>query len=132
MKVLVIEDEVALAEAVQRGLEAEGFEVEVSHDGLEGLGRARTGFFDLIVLDIMLPGMNGYRVCRTLRSEEVWTPILMLTAKDGEYDEAEALDTGADDFLSKPSLTVSSLRSNSGSTAMACTKDATCTTAESR
>ena len=102
VKVLVIEDEVALAEAVQRGLEAEGFEVEVSHDGLEGLGRARTGFFDLIVLDIMLPGMNGYRVCRTLRSEEVWTPILMLTAKDGEYDEAEALDTGADDFLSKP------------------------------
>ena len=102
VKVLVIEDEVALAEAVARGLGAEGFEVEISHDGLEGLQIARTGKFDCIVLDIMLPGMNGYRVCRTLRAEEIWTPILMLTAKDGEYDEAEALDTGADDFLSKP------------------------------
>ncbi len=102
VKVLVIEDEVALADAVDRGLSAEGFEVTVAHDGLVGLEQARTGKFDLIVLDIMLPGMNGYRVCRTLREEEVWTPILMLTAKDGEYDEAEALDTGADDFLSKP------------------------------
>lgn len=102
MRVLVIEDEVALADAVARGLEAEGFEVAVAHDGLDGLERARAERFDLIVLDIMLPGMNGYRVCRTLRDEEIWTPILMLTAKDGEYDEAEALDTGADDFLSKP------------------------------
>jgi len=102
MRVLVVEDEVALAEAVARGLTAEGFEVEVSHDGLEGLNMARTGHYDLMVLDIMLPGMNGYKVCRTLREEEVWTPILILTAKDGEYDEAEALDTGADDFLSKP------------------------------
>lgn len=102
MRVLVIEDEVALADAVARGLEAEGFEVAVAHDGLVGLERARAERFDLIVLDIMLPGMNGYRVCRTLRDEEIWTPILMLTAKDGEYDEAEALDTGADDFLSKP------------------------------
>jgi DNA-binding response OmpR family regulator len=98
----VIEDEVALADAVARGLEAEGFEVVAVHDGLEGLEKARAERFDLIVLDIMLPGMNGYKVCRTLRDEEVWTPILMLTAKDGEYDEAEALDTGADDFLSKP------------------------------
>ncbi|HOT79456.1 MAG TPA: response regulator transcription factor [Microthrixaceae bacterium] len=102
MRVLVIEDEVALADAVARGLEAEGFEVVAVHDGLEGLEKARAERFDLIVLDIMLPGMNGYKVCRTLRDEEVWTPILMLTAKDGEYDEAEALDTGADDFLSKP------------------------------
>ena len=102
MKVLVIEDEVALADAVARGLGAEGFEVTVANDGLEGLELARGAKFDLIVLDIMLPGMNGYRVCRTLRQEEIWTPILMLTAKDGEYDEAEALDTGADDFLSKP------------------------------
>ena len=102
MKVLVIEDEVALADAVARGLGAEGFEVTVANDGLEGLELARGAKFDLIVLDIMLPGMNGYRVCRTLREEEIWTPILMLTAKDGEYDEAEALDTGADDFLSKP------------------------------
>ncbi len=98
----MIEDEVALADAVARGLEAEGFEVVAVHDGLEGLEKARAERFDLIVLDIMLPGMNGYKVCRTLRDEEVWTPILMLTAKDGEYDEAEALDTGADDFLSKP------------------------------
>ena len=102
VRVLVVEDEVALAEAVDRGLTAEGFEVEVSHDGLEGLEKARTGQFDLMVLDIMLPGMNGFKVCRTLREEEIWTPILILTAKDGEYDEAEALDTGADDFLSKP------------------------------
>ena len=98
----MIEDEVALAQAVERGLQAEGFEVEVVHDGLEGLQRARAERFDMIVLDIMLPGMNGYKICRTLRNEEIWTPILMLTAKDGEYDEAEALDTGADDFLSKP------------------------------
>jgi two-component system OmpR family response regulator len=102
MRVLVVEDEVALAETVARGLGAEGFEVEVSHDGLDGLQRAREGVYEAIVLDILLPGMNGYRVCATLRAEGVWTPILMLTAKDGEYDEAEALDTGADDFLSKP------------------------------
>jgi DNA-binding response OmpR family regulator len=102
MRVLVVEDEVALAEGISRGLTAEGFTVDVAHDGAEGYEKARTGSFDLIVLDIMLPTMNGYKVCRQLRDEEVWTPILMLTAKDGEYDEAEALDTGADDFLSKP------------------------------
>ncbi len=102
MRVLVIEDEERLAEAVARGLKAEGFDVDVVHDGLDGLWRAREGTYGAIVLDILLPGMNGYRVCRTLREEGVWTPILMLTAKDGEYDEAEALDTGADDFLSKP------------------------------
>ena len=81
---------------------AEGFEVEVSHDGLDGLWRAKERDYGAIVLDLLLPGMNGYQVCRTLRAAEVWTPILMLTAKSGEYDEAEALDTGADDFLSKP------------------------------
>jgi two-component system OmpR family response regulator len=102
MRVLVVEDEVALAEGIARGLTSEGFTVEVAHDGREGYEMARTGVFDLIVLDIMLPSMNGYKVCRSLREDEVWTPILMLTAKDGEYDEAEALDTGADDFLSKP------------------------------
>ena len=102
MRVLVIEDEERLAEAVARGLKAEGFDVDVVHDGLDGLWRAREGTYGAIVLDILLPGMNGYKVCRTLREEGVWTPILMLTAKDGEYDEAEALDTGADDFLSKP------------------------------
>lgn len=102
MRVLLIEDELTLASAVARGLESEGFEVEAVHDGLEGLERGRTRSHDIIVLDILLPGMNGYKVCETLRSEGIWTPILMLTAKDGEYDEAEALDTGADDFLSKP------------------------------
>lgn len=101
-RVLLIEDEAALADGVARGLKAEGFEVEVAYDGLSGLARAREDDIDAIVLDIMLPGLNGYRVCRTLREEGVGTPILMLTAKSGEYDEAEALDTGADDFLSKP------------------------------
>ena len=102
MRVLVIEDEVHLAAAIADGLGSEGFDVDVTHTGPDGLWRAREGSYDVIVLDIMLPGMNGYRVCRALREESVWTPILMLTAKDGEYDEAEALDTGADDFLSKP------------------------------
>ena len=102
MRVLLVEDEVGLADAIVRGLAAEGFEVEAVHNGLEGLELARERHYAAMVLDIMLPGMNGYQVCRTLRSEGVWTPILMLTAKDGEWDEAEALDTGADDFLSKP------------------------------
>ena len=101
-RVLLVEDEAALADGVARGLKAEGFEVEVAYDGLSGLARAREDDIDVIVLDIMLPGLNGYRVCRSLREEGVGTPILMLTAKSGEYDEAEALDTGADDFLSKP------------------------------
>jgi DNA-binding response OmpR family regulator len=102
MRVLVVEDEVALADAIGRGLTAEGFTVEVTNDGLDGLWRARERSYGAIVLDILLPGMNGFEICRTLRAEGVWTPIVVLTAKDGEYDEAEALDTGADDFLSKP------------------------------
>jgi two-component system OmpR family response regulator len=102
VRVLLVEDEVGLADAISRGLTAEGFEVEAVHDGITGLAQAREPRFAAIVLDIMLPGMNGYQICRTLRAEGVWTPILMLTAKDGEWDEAEALDTGADDFLSKP------------------------------
>jgi DNA-binding response OmpR family regulator len=102
MRVLLVEDEVGLADAIVRGLAAEGFEVEAVHDGREGLELARERHYAAVILDIMLPGMNGYQVCRTLREEGVWTPILMLTAKDGEWDEAEALDTGADDFLSKP------------------------------
>ena len=102
MRVLVVDDEVRLAAAVQRGLQAEGFTVDVAHTGLEGLWAATEQRYDAIVLDIMLPGMNGYRVCAELRNRGVDTPILMLTAKDGEFDEAEALDTGADDFLSKP------------------------------
>jgi DNA-binding response OmpR family regulator len=102
VRVLVVEDEVHLAQAIEDGLTAEGFDVELSHDGLDGLWRARERPYAAIVLDILLPGMNGYKVCQTLREEGVWTPILMLTAKRGTYDEAEALDTGADDFLSKP------------------------------
>ncbi|HZP30142.1 MAG TPA: response regulator transcription factor [Acidimicrobiia bacterium] len=102
MRVLVVEDEVRLAAAIERGLVAEGFQVDVVHDGLDGLWRAREFVYGAIVLDLLLPGMNGFRVCRTLREEGVATPILVLTAKDGEYDEAESLDIGADDFLSKP------------------------------
>jgi DNA-binding response OmpR family regulator len=98
----VVEDEINLARAIGDGLTAEGFDVEVTHDGLDGRWRARERPYGAIVLDILLPGMNGYKVCRTLRDEGVWTPILMLTAKSGRYDEVEALDTGADDFLSKP------------------------------
>ncbi len=101
-KVLIVEDEAALADGVARGLRAEGFDVEIAYDGLTGMEKARQEDIDVVVLDIMLPGLNGYRVCRALREEGVGTPILMLTAKSGEYDEAEALDTGADDFLSKP------------------------------
>ena len=102
MRVLVVDDEVRLAAAVQRGLQAEGFTVDVAHTGLDGLWAATEQRYDAIVLDIMLPGMNGYRVCAELRNRGVDTPILMLTAKDWEFDEAEALDTGAYDFLSKP------------------------------
>jgi two-component system, OmpR family, response regulator len=102
VRLLVIEDEVHLGQVLQRGLQAEGFDVELTHDGLDGLWRARERRYAAIVLDLLLPGMNGFEVCRTLREEGVGTPILMLTAKRGEYDEAEALDTGADDFLSKP------------------------------
>jgi len=102
MRVLVVEDERHLAGGIKRGLEAEGFAVDIAVDGLDGLERANEGDYDAIVLDIMLPGMNGYKVCSSLREAGNWTPIIMLTAKDGELDEAEALDTGADDFLSKP------------------------------
>ncbi len=102
MRVLVVEDEVRQAAAVKRGLEAEGFAVDVATNGVDGLWMATEQRYDVIVLDVMLPGLNGYRVCAELRERAVRTPILMLTAKDGEFDEAEALDTGADDFLSKP------------------------------
>ena len=102
MRVLVVEDEVRQAAAVKRGLEAEGFAVDVANNGPDGLWLATEQPYDAIVLDVMLPGMNGYKVCQHLREREIWTPVLMLTAKDGELDEAEALDTGADDFLSKP------------------------------
>ena len=102
MKLLLVDDDAKLAASVRRGLTAEGFTVEVAADGIEGLWQASEGTYDLIVLDILLPGRNGYEVCRELRRAENWTPILMLTAKDGSLDEAEALDTGADDYLTKP------------------------------
>ncbi|MFE1959864.1 response regulator transcription factor [Streptomyces sp. NPDC059479] len=102
MRLLIVEDEKRLAVSLAKGLRAEGFAVDVVHDGLEGLHRAGEGVYDLVVLDIMLPGMNGYRICAALRAAGNDVPILMLTAKDGEYDEAEGLDTGADDYLTKP------------------------------
>ena len=102
MRVLVVEDEDRLAEGLKAGLEAEGFAADIATNGVDGLWMAREHPYDAIVLDILLPGLNGYRVCSELREAGVWTPILMLTAKDGEWDEAEALDTGADDFVTKP------------------------------
>jgi DNA-binding response OmpR family regulator len=102
MRLLIVEDEKRLALSLARGLTAEGYAVDVVHDGREGLHRATDGAYDLLILDIMLPGMNGYRVCAALRAAGCEVPILMLTAKDGEYDEAEGLDTGADDYLTKP------------------------------
>ena len=102
MRLLLAEDERDLAAAIARGLAGEGYAVEVVHDGLDGLWRAREGSYAAIVLDVLLPGMDGFAICRTLRSENVWTPILILTAKNAPADEAKALDIGADDFLAKP------------------------------
>ncbi|QNP70130.1 response regulator transcription factor [Streptomyces roseirectus] len=102
MRLLIVEDEKRLALSLAKGLTAEGYAVDVVHDGRDGLHRATEGTYDLVILDIMLPGMNGYRVCAALRAAGHDVPILMLTAKDGEYDEAEGLDTGADDYLTKP------------------------------
>jgi len=102
MRILVVDDEPSVTEALRRGLTADGFTVDVAHDGVEGAWLAEQHPYAAIVLDLLLPGLNGYQVCARLRAAEVWTPILMLTAKDGEYDEAEALETGADDYLTKP------------------------------
>ncbi|MFF7189792.1 response regulator [Streptomyces sp. NPDC008222] len=102
MRLLIVEEEKRLAVALARGLSAEGLAVDLAHDGVAGLHMAQEQDYDLIVLDIMLPGLNGYRICAQLRAAGDETPILMLTAKDGEYDEAEGLDTGADDYLTKP------------------------------
>lgn len=98
----MVEDEVALAETVRRGLSNEGFVVDVTHDGVSGLSAAIESSYDVILLDLMLPLKNGYDVLRELRERSVWTPVLMLTAKDGEYDETDAFDLGADDYLTKP------------------------------
>ena len=102
MRLLVVEDELRLGAALRRGLTAEGFLVDVATDGPTGLERARHGDYDAVVLDVMLPRMSGYDVVRTLRTEANWVPVLMLSAKDGEYDQADGLDYGADDYLTKP------------------------------
>jgi DNA-binding response OmpR family regulator len=102
MKLLLVDDDTALTSSLQRGLQAEGFVIDVSADGLDALWRAEEASYGAIILDIMLPGRNGFAVCAELRKRGDWTPILMLTAKDGDLDQAEALDTGADDYLTKP------------------------------
>jgi DNA-binding response OmpR family regulator len=102
MRLLVVEDEARLAHALRRGLMADGFNVEVAADGASGLELARHGDFDAVLLDVMLPRLSGYDVVRTLRTEENWVPVLMLSAKDGEHDQADGLDYGADDYLTKP------------------------------
>ena len=102
MRLLVVEDESRLAAALQRGLQAEGFAVDVESTGPSGLDAARHGGYDAMILDVMLPGLSGYEVVRRLRAEEHWLPVLMLSAKDGEYDQADGLDCGADDYLTKP------------------------------
>lgn len=102
VRVLLVEDEVSLAETIRRGLDAEGWVVEVATDGDGGLRLGSDRPFDVIVLDIMLPRLNGYDVLKGLRRRQVWTPVLMLTAKDGEFDQTDAFDLGADDYLIKP------------------------------
>jgi DNA-binding response OmpR family regulator len=102
MRVLVVEDEPRMAAALAKGLAAEGFMVDTATDGPSGLDAARYGGYDAVLLDIMLPRMSGYTVVRTLRAEENWVPVMLLSAKDGEYDQADGLDYGADDYLTKP------------------------------
>jgi two-component system, OmpR family, response regulator len=102
VRLLIVEDEIRLASALQRGLGAEGFTVDLAHTGPDGLHLAQETAYDAVILDIMLPDLSGYRIVEQLRAGENWVPILMLTAKDGEYDEADALDLGADDYLTKP------------------------------
>ena len=102
VRVLVVDDDRGLVRALKRGLESEGFAVDVAFDGEEGLWHAKEHAYDAVVLDVMLPGVSGLDLCASLRASGNWAPILMLTARGGEHDEAHALDTGADDFLSKP------------------------------
>ncbi|MCC2321764.1 response regulator transcription factor [Cellulomonas xiejunii] len=102
MRVLVVDDEVGLVRALRRGLTAEGFAVDAAHDGDTGLAMAVDGAYDVLVVDVMLPRRNGYDVVTALRAQDVWTPVLMLSAKDGEHDVADGLDVGADDYLTKP------------------------------
>lgn len=102
MRVLVVEDEPRLARGIRSGLEAEGFAVDVAPDGADGLWFAQENTYDVILLDIMLPVMNGFEVCKQIRQHGIWTPVVMLTAKDGDWDQIEALDSGADDYVTKP------------------------------
>jgi DNA-binding response OmpR family regulator len=102
MRLLVVEDEARMARALRRGLTADGFHVEIAPDGVTGLELARHEAYDAVLLDVMLPRMSGYDVVRRLRDEGNWVPVLMLSAKDGEYDQADGLDCGADDYLTKP------------------------------
>ena len=102
MRILLIEDDIAISRLLKEGLEDESYAVDVAHDGSEGYRTASADEYDVIILDIMLPEMNGYEVCRALRKDGNKTPILMLTARDAERDIVEGLDTGADDYLAKP------------------------------
>ena len=102
MRVLLVEDEMRLSATLSAGLEAEGCVVVAVGTGTDGLREATANSFDVVILDIMLPGLSGYEVLRRMRAARVWTPVLMLTAKDGEYDETDAFDLGADDYLTKP------------------------------
>ena len=102
MRVLLVEDEVRLADTIKRGLVNHGFVVDLAHEGQEGLWLATENPYDAIILDIMLPGLNGYDILKAIRARKVWTPVLMLTAKDGEFDQVDAFDLGADDYLTKP------------------------------
>lgn len=102
MHILIVEDERRIATALKRGLEADGFTVDVTFNGDDGLWYARESTYDLIVLDLMLPGRSGFSICRELRESGDWTPIIVLTAKEGALDEQEALETGADDYIRKP------------------------------
>ena len=98
----MVEDEELLAGTIRRGLESDGHVVVVATDGTDGLWRATEESYDVIVLDIMLPGLNGYEVLRKMRDRQIWTPVMMLTAKDGDFDQTDAFDLGADDYMTKP------------------------------
>jgi len=102
MRILVVEDDPAIGEALRRGLTADGYEVDVETDGASGAAAALQHPYDAVVLDIMLPRLNGYDVLKQIRTHDTWVPVLMLSAKDGEYDQEDALDLGADDYLVKP------------------------------
>ena len=102
MRVLVVEDEPKMAGLVKRGLEEEGIAVDVAGRGEDAVWMAGSTEYDVVVLDVMLPGLDGFEVCRRLRADEVWTPVLMLTARDAVEDRVAGLDGGADDYLVKP------------------------------